>query len=245
MYSVVLMMALSGGGEAVDFGHRNACRGGGGGGCSGYVGAGYGAPGCSGYAGAGYGGGCYGGGGHACSGRSRGHGHHGMRGSCSGGGGLFSKHRNRCSGGGYGGGCYGSGYGGGCYGGGAVGTCYGSPYGGAGCFGGGVVVPPGTTYPMGETPKAMPKEIKKTSISVPATIVVSLPAAATLTVDGNPTTSTSAVRTLVTPALESDSTYIYTLQVQVNGQTQTQQIQVRGGQTTQAQFSFPQGVASR
>jgi uncharacterized protein (TIGR03000 family) len=237
MYSVVLMMALSGGGEAVDFGHRKACHGGGAPVCSGYA-----APACSGYVApvsSGYVG-CTGVSGSACTGRA--HGHR----ACTGGG-LFSKLRKHgCHGGAVA--CSGGGYSGTCYGGSSYGGCVGSsPYGGCvGGMGGGIYV-----APKGETPKVMPKEIKeikeikKTSITAPATIVVSLPAAATLTVDGNPTTSTSAQRTLVTPSLETDSTYIYTLQVQVNGQTQTQQIRVRGGQTAQAQFSFPQTVASR
>ena len=93
-----------------------------------------------------------------------------------------------------------------------------------------------------ETPKVMPKK-EKVSLA-PATIVVSLPANATLTVDGTPTTQTAAQRTLVTPALE-EGTFVYTLQAQFDGQTQTQQVQVRAGETSQAQFSFPQGVVSR
>jgi len=143
---------------------------------------------------------------------------------------LFSRHRSHCHGG-----CSGS-YGctgGGCYGGGAYGGgCYGT-----GCTGGVIVVPGGGP----ETPKVMPKKV---GALAPATIVVSLPATATLTVDGTPTTSTSAQRTLVTPALE-EGTYVYTLRAQFEGQTQTQDIQVRAGQTSQAQFSFQQGVASR
>jgi len=220
MYSVVLMMALSGGGEAVDFGHRKECHGGGAPVCSGYAAPVYAAPVCTGYGAVG----CTGVGG--CTGRHHGH----ARAASCHGGGLFSRMGgHRCHGGAVA-----------CTGG-YTGTCFGGA--GAGCFGGGVYV-----APKGETPKVMPKEIvppKKTSIAVPATIVVSLPANATLSVDGSPTTSTSAQRTLVTPALETGSTYVYTLQAQVNGQTQSQQIQVRGGQTTQAQFSFPQGVASR
>jgi uncharacterized protein (TIGR03000 family) len=218
MYSVVLMMALSGGGDAVDFGHRKACHGGGA--CSGVV-AGHG---CTGAVAA-YG--CTGGG--SCHGRVA---HHGNRG-CHGGG-LFSKHRSHgchgssgCSGS-YG--CTGSvGYGGGCFG-------------GAGCTGG-VITAPGTYgAPMSpETPKVMPKKVGSLA---PATIVVSIPANATLTVDGTPTTQTAAQRTLVTPALE-EGTFVYTLQAQFDGQTQTQQVQVRAGQTSQAQFSFPQGVTSR
>lgn len=205
MYSVVLMMALSGGGDAVDFGHRKACHG-----CSGAVvctGAVV-VHGCTGSA-------CHGRVGHGC------HGAVACHGGCHGGG-LFSKHRARCHG------CSGS------YG------CTGVVCTGGGCYGtgctGGVIIAPGA-----ETPKVMPKKVGSLA---PATIVVSLPANATLTVDGTPTTSTSAQRTLVTPALE-EGTYVYTLRAQFDGQTQTQEVQVRAGQTSQAQFSFPQGVASR
>jgi uncharacterized protein (TIGR03000 family) len=64
-------------------------------------------------------------------------------------------------------------------------------------------------------------------------------------VDGNVTTSTTAKRTFVTPALERGSTYVYTLQVQANGQSQSQEVRVRAGETSQAQFTFPQSIASR
>jgi uncharacterized protein (TIGR03000 family) len=203
MYSVVLMMALSGGSEAIDFGHR-------GGGCSG---------GCSGYASAGcYGGGyggCYGGGG--CAG-GRKHGHHRRGGSnCCG-----------CSGGNVG--CYGGGYGG-CYGGG---------------MGGGMVMPPSQTRPA---PAPLPAP-QKTGLSAPATIVVSVPADAKVTVDGRPTASNSTRRTLITPALEQGAEYVYSLRAEVtrDGQTlaQTQQVTVRAGETFQVPFSFAaSSVASR
>jgi len=107
-----------------------------------------------------------------------------------------------------------------------------------------------------EKKKDMPKGEKidgpkKEEASVrSATIVVSLPANAKLTVDGAATTSTSAVRTLVTPALEVGATYVYTMQaeVTVDGrvQTQTQQVTVRGGETSNVNFSFSaSSVASR
>jgi uncharacterized protein (TIGR03000 family) len=132
-------------------------------------------------------------------------------------GGLF--HRNRCHG------CHGAVV---CSG--AVGCC------------GGVVVPGG---PGGgpEKIKDMPKEKK---VSAPATILVRLPAGATLRVDGTATSQTSEQRTLVTPALSTSETFVYTLEAELNGQVQTQDILVRGGQTTQAQFNFTTGaVAAR
>jgi len=223
------MMALSGGTEAVDFGHRNGCHGCSGSACSGYVGCVGGGHGC-------IGGGCSGyvshgcmGGGHGCVGSCHGGGH----GGCHGGGGLFS------------GGLFGGRHGGhGCHGcSGSVCSGYGcSGYSGYGCSGygcGGTIVVPGTmTPPKVVTP---PKE----EVSAPATIVVTLPADAKLTVDGAPTTSTSGQRTLITPALSVGMTYVYTLQAEVNGKVQSQQVQVRGGQISQAQFSFPASVASR
>ena len=223
MYSVVLMVALSGGTEAVGQCH----------GCAGVL----------------YGG-CYGGGYGGCNG-----------GRCH--GGLFAGHRSRChGGGGYacnggcrggwfgGGGCHGcrGGYGYGCTGGYGYGCCGGYGYGGAGyggCAGccGGVIITPGTGTPPVEKIKQMPKEKK---VSAPATILVFLPASAKLRVDGNPTTSVSAQRTLITPALDLDSSFTYTLQAELDGQMQTQQIVVRGGQTTEARFTFEaQGVANR
>ena len=98
----------------------------------------------------------------------------------------------------------------------------------------------------------MPKEKGKEEASTPspATIVVSLPADAKLVVDGNATRSTSDRRTFVTPALDNGSDYVYTLRAEIvrDGQVavQTQDITVRGGQTTEVSFTFAsQSVASR
>jgi uncharacterized protein (TIGR03000 family) len=106
-----------------------------------------------------------------------------------------------------------------------------------------------------EKKKEMPKGEKiegpkKASINVPATIVVSLPADARLIVDGTPTTSTSERRTLVTPILENGTDYVYTMQAEVTREgrvmTQSQQVTVRGGETSNVQFNFSaQSVASR
>jgi uncharacterized protein (TIGR03000 family) len=107
-----------------------------------------------------------------------------------------------------------------------------------------------------EIKKDMPKGEKidgpkKTgAVNVPATIIVSLPADARLTVDGAMTTSTSERRTLMTPVLEGDSTYVYTMQAEITREgrvlTQTQQVTVRGGMTSNVQFNFSnQSVASR
>jgi len=237
MYSVVLMMALSGGPEAVDFGGRRC--GGCNGGCHGAVatcnGGGHGchrSHGCHGgglFSRHGRCNGCNGGGCHAvshgCSSSCNGGGHGCHRSSCNGchGGGLFSRHRNRCHG--CNGGCNG-----GCHGG-AV--CAGSA-----CTGGGVII---------EEKKAMPKEKKgQEEVSAPATIVVTLPADAELTFDGNATTSTSTRRVFTTPAIETGADYTYTLRARVGEATQSRNVTVRGGATTNVSFTFEaQGVASR
>jgi uncharacterized protein (TIGR03000 family) len=247
MYSVVLMMALSGGAEVPDFGHRrgHGCDGG----CSGSVG-------CSGYVGYG----CTGGGSHG--GRRHGHGH---RNRCHGGGG--------CHGGGYcSGGCYGGGFAyGGCYGGGfgcaggGYGGCYGggfaAPVGYGGCAGGMIVAPP---YPGGGV-KPMPggEEMKKKQaekvpapgtetglIEAPATILVTLPAAARLLVDGAPTTSTSGTRLFISPNLQPGRDYTYTLRAEIirDGQTiaQEQRVTVRAGEETSVPITFADaGLAAR
>jgi uncharacterized protein (TIGR03000 family) len=86
------------------------------------------------------------------------------------------------------------------------------------------------------------------AVSAPATILVNLPANAKLFVDGAATTSTSASRVLVTPALPADQQFTYNLKAEtvINGQTvvQQQQVTVQGGQQTPVSFKFDtQGVA--
>ncbi len=214
MYSVVLMMAMTTGGETPDLGHRHG--GCGGGGCSGYVAA---SCGC--------GGGGGGGGGHHFLG---GHHHH----SCSGGG---------CSGysGGYSGctGSYGGGYGGGY--GGCTGSYGGGGYvPGPGCVGGHPGMMQGSPgMKSGEELRKMPKEDKnpKTGMApAPATLIVSLPADAKLVIDDTTTASTSAERTFVSPNLNPGQDYNYTLKVEVvrNGKTirAEEKVTVRAGEET-------------
>jgi uncharacterized protein (TIGR03000 family) len=78
----------------------------------------------------------------------------------------------------------------------------------------------------------------------PATIDVWLPADATLTFNGTPTTSTSAYRAFVTPPLPAGKTFYYTLKAQVvrGGKTMTEQqrIAVRAGQGSVVSFQLPQ-----
>jgi len=142
------------------------------------------------------------------------------------------------------GGCHG------CYGGcycGGYGGCYGGCYGGYGCYGGcyggyGRYVYSGGVGTMGYASIATPS-------TSAATIVVDLPATAKLTIDGNPTTSISARRTLITPDLDPSSGYVYTLRAEMvsnDGQTLTkeQRVTVRAGQTSSVQFSFPAQTAA-
>ena len=244
MYSVLLMMALSGGAEAPAFGHHGCC-----GGC---YGADYsccgGCWGCCGYD-SGCCGGCYGG-------HHHGH-HHGCCGGdwgccgydcggCCGGGhhGHHHGHHHGCCGGGYGccgydSGCCGGGYGYsyGCCGGWSSGCCgggygYGAPSWGAP---GGMMAPAGPAAP-GAPPADLPKDGKKTSLNAPATIVVNLPADATLTIDGQATTSTSENRTFISPELAAGRDFSYTLRAEIirDGRTLsvTEQVSVRAGEET-------------
>ena len=225
MYSAVLMLALTAGSETADFGRH---------GCTGNT-----ACSCPVVASCSRSSGCHGG---LFAGRS--HGCHGGAAACSApvyvgcsssygcssschGGGLFARLRERHS----------------CHGSSAAPVC---------C----APVAATCSTPVMMEQKAMPKSEglptpKKTSqTSAPAKVLVSLPAGARLTVDGAATTSTGAQRTLVTPALEVGADYVYTLRAEfVNeGRTsvQTQQVNVRGGETSTVQFNFStQGVASR
>ncbi len=77
----------------------------------------------------------------------------------------------------------------------------------------------------------------------PATLVVNLPADAVLTIDGSPTTSTSAERVFRTPALETGRDFEYTLEAKVlrGGEEKVlkQRVTVRGGQETQVRLEVP------
>jgi uncharacterized protein (TIGR03000 family) len=178
-------------------------------------------------------------------------------------------HRHRCHGcsGGCYSGCYGGGcYGGGCYGGwggchGGYGGCYGGGWGGCyggGCGGGMYMVPKTGTGTGGGKDGKDGKGGGKgdggedtygaLSTPTPATLIVSLPPDAKLTVDGAPTTSTSATRRFTTPPLQPGRDFTYTLQAQVtvDGKAEviTKQVIVRAGQETQATLSLPTAAAS-
>ncbi len=200
MYSVVLLMALSGGAEtpAAHYGCQGAC---------------YGGKAChGGYA-------CNGG--HGCRGQRA---CHGCDGGCYGcdGGRRFGHRRNKDCG------CCGVQH-----------ACY-----------GGVVAP---APPPKKEKKKMPDpkgtgKGEEVLAPAPATIIVSLPADAKLSVDGQATTSTSATRTLVTPALAPDQEFNYTLAGEIvrDGQTVTtsRTITVRAGEETRVTLEFPAASAT-
>jgi uncharacterized protein (TIGR03000 family) len=287
MYSVVLLMAVTTGGESAELGRRgggcHGCYGGFGGGCYG-----------GGWGGGCYGGGCYGGGG-LFGGRHgrRGHGCHGGWGCYGGGWG--------CYGGGYGG-CYGGvvmgGYGGGCYGGGVVM----GGYGGYGCTGGTVIIGgpphhpgpgPGPGVPMltpdedkwlkemlgAEKDEKKREELRKAFLGADAagrkkmyddfkkgedkgdaggaqvsttngqaTIVVSLPASASLSFNGQSVgASTSTKRTFVSPDLVAGRAYTYDLKADYRKDGRTvsvsRTVQVEAGKTVNVDLTGPRATA--
>jgi uncharacterized protein (TIGR03000 family) len=89
----------------------------------------------------------------------------------------------------------------------------------------------------------MPAPKKTTAISAQATIIVALPADAILSVDGAVTSSTSAVRTLVSPELTIGKVYLYTLSAQVVREGKAIQVEknveVRAGEETRVSLDMP------
>jgi uncharacterized protein (TIGR03000 family) len=78
--------------------------------------------------------------------------------------------------------------------------------------------------------------------------MVTLPADATLTVDGQRTRSTSSQRVFVSPPLQPGRSYTYTLQAQVvrDGQTLSvsREVPVRAGQRTAVNLDMPTFTAA-
>jgi uncharacterized protein (TIGR03000 family) len=235
MYSVVLLMAMASGGDLPAC-HKGGCTGGG---CTGSYGCSGGYGGCTGYSSCsgGYGGCCGGGGGH----HFLGGGHHHSSGGCCGGGYAYS---GCCGGGYYGAGCTGGYYGAGCTGG-YYGGCSG------GCWGGNVII-------IGEGKKEEKKEEKKEDKkdkdeslkAAPATIIVSLPAEAKLTIDDAATTSISDRRVFTSPDLPMGREFHYNLKAEYTRDGKpvviSKQITVRAGEeTTVTMESDAAGVASK
>jgi uncharacterized protein (TIGR03000 family) len=213
MYSVVLMAALTGGGNAPELFFHHGCHG-----CYGCCGGCYGGcygscyGGCYGYGGGwGYGGGCWG---------------------CWGGYGC-----NGCWGGCYG--CYGcyGGHGYSDYAPGGVGGTY-AP-GGVGAPG---VAPGGDVLPRPKEEKDKDKDNNKESMAPNrARLIVELPADAKLYVDDRPVKASSPRRTFHTPELELGQAYYYDLRAEVvrDGKpvTETRRVIVRAGAVIRADFS--------
>jgi uncharacterized protein (TIGR03000 family) len=159
-----------------------------------------------------------------------------------------------CSGGCYGG-CYGCS---GCYGGyryGCYGCCGGGCY---GCWGGRKSGTPEEQLPKPGSdkdrtkPKPKPegddqgsesiKSPGQEQLAAPATIFVTLPTEATLTIDETPTRSTSATRVFVTPPLERGKVYHYTLKAKTRQDGRTlntsERIAVQAGKETRVTLAF-------
>ena len=87
------------------------------------------------------------------------------------------------------------------------------------------------------------------ALPVKATVVVNLPADATLTANDQATATKSERREFVTPALERGKTYSYTLKMTVerDGRTveESKKILVRAGEKTTVNFELPVATASR
>jgi uncharacterized protein (TIGR03000 family) len=212
MYSVIVMAALSTGGDVANchwrHGDCNGCYGG----C---YGSGYG---CSGW----YNGTCYG----SCYG---GYGCHGFSYGCSG-----------CWGGCYGcyGGCWGGCYGGaGCYG--SVGT---SPMYGPMYYAPSSVPPNSQMMPPAKPDTLPEPKATTPGASVPyrARLIVELPADARLYIDDQLMKTTSEHRAFNTPALAKGQTYYYDLRAEAvrdgKSVTLTKRVTLKAGEVIEARF---------
>jgi uncharacterized protein (TIGR03000 family) len=81
-----------------------------------------------------------------------------------------------------------------------------------------------------------------------ATLVVTLPEDAKLTIDGHATISTSGERVFTTPPLEEGKEFHYTLKAQVvrDGHTQSivQEVTIRSGETAEVTLAEPVSAAA-
>jgi uncharacterized protein (TIGR03000 family) len=93
------------------------------------------------------------------------------------------------------------------------------------------------------------KEEKEASLPAPATLVVSVPAQAKLSVDGYVTKSSAAVRTFTSPALENGKEYVYTLTAEVvrDGKPvrASKEITVRAGELYNVSLVLPQETVAQ
>ncbi len=151
---------------------------------------------------------------------------------------LASARRGRCGGGRGGrGGCGGCGgyvscgYGGGC------------GYGYGGCGAGGCGISSGVgACPGGVCTVGGNATVAQANVNA-ATLVVTLPEDAQLTIDGEETTSTSSQRVFVSPTLEAGKQYEYTLKARVlrdgKVQTATRKVTVRPGEVSTVELKLP------
>ena len=107
---------------------------------------------------------------------------------------------------------------------------------------GGTVVPGTGTSGKGlSKPKLNKNDDKETMGPTRATLVVELPANATMFIDNMPVKATARVQTFNTPALEPGQAYFYLVRVERrrDGQpvSETRRIIVRAGQVTRADFN--------
>jgi uncharacterized protein (TIGR03000 family) len=98
--------------------------------------------------------------------------------------------------------------------------------------------------PQGEQLKSKPKPEKSSAATAPATVIVSLPSEAKLSIDGAPTASASERRVFTSPSLEPGKTYHYSLTGELvrDGKTitATKLIEVRAGEETKVSLDFSQ-----
>jgi uncharacterized protein (TIGR03000 family) len=107
------------------------------------------------------------------------------------------------------------------------------------------VKPRTTPQNRDENPKP-PEEVRAPA---PATVIVTLPVDAALTIDDTPTRARAARRTFVSPPLDPGQTYHYTLKAEAmrggKAVTATQRIDVRAGRATRVELVLPESVARR
>jgi uncharacterized protein (TIGR03000 family) len=113
--------------------------------------------------------------------------------------------------------------------------------GGYGETGGTVVPGTGTSFKALSKPKPNKTDDKETMGPTHATLVVELPANATLFIDNMPVKATAGVQTFNTPALEPGKAYFYQVRIERSrdGQpvSETRRIIVRAGQVIRADFN--------
>jgi len=153
------------------------------------------------------------------------------------GGGRRRGRFGRRRGGDYSYGSYGSGSSchGGCHGGHYGSSCHGGGYYGAGCTGGHYGA---TSATNGNAYGAM-------SANGGAIIQLKVPADATVTFDDQPTQQTGEVRQFITPALEANKNFSYSVHVKSQNMDETRKIKVNPDKQVTMDFTMPQGESQR